>query len=406
MQREASPSPRYMPSRQRSLPALAAAAVLAVLLLGAGCGGAPQPLQEPRPQSEPVPPASPGDGMLLQRLDQYLGHGLDRLEHGAVAEGISQLVSVLAEARAAGSGSPQVKELVDTAQTELGKVEAGLSLEPGPEWLDANKNQITASSVKVGGEGTLEPSIILTYNFGSGKALVTGAPVFFEFIKGSGLLTSSVATNDYGQANCSIARLDDPNQETVVRASLVYRVKDYTYRFEAVSRDFVYVPPARRATIVVLERAGDYVAQDPVILDAVYNGLGEVGLEFSQYNGLLLGQEFMRVFGGDPDSIRRMGVEKEVSYLVMVLNDTYSVDQVELDGRKYNIFKSRTTATTRIIRVSDGKILYSGTVQGIAGQGGRADRAVIDGLRRAAEAMADKLRAEVGKINQALSGNE
>jgi len=345
-----------------------------------------------------------GDNELAQRLNEFLENGLQKLDQGAISEGINHLVSVIAEASAAGSTSGDIRAIVNTAETELTKVAAGLEMEAGTEWVDANKNQISASAIDVGSEYSINPSVILTYNFGAGKALITGAPIYFEFVQGSGLLTNFVATNDYGQANCAIARLDNPNAETIVRASLIYRVKGYSYPFKGITKDFVFIPPARKATILVMEKAGVKIQDDPVILDSVYNRLKDMAFDFSQYNGVLLGDDFMKVFGGDPSSIKRMGLEKEVSYLVMVLNDGYYVNQVELGGKKYNIFKSQTTATARIIRVSDGKIMYSGTVQAVGGQGGSEDKAILDGFRNAAQSMAEKLETDYPEIDKALAG--
>jgi hypothetical protein len=379
--------------------------IIFAVILVSGCPSGPAPVQQPQEETaRPEQPSTTGDAELAQRLNEYLENGLAKIEQGAISEGINQLVTILAEAEGAGSTSGDIRALVDTAETELTKIAAGLEMEAGTEWMDANKNQISASSIDVGADGGLNPSVILTYNFGSGKALITGAPIYFEFVQGSGLLTNFVATNDYGQSNCAIARLDNPNSETIVRASLVYRVKGYSFPFQGISKDFVYVPPARRATILVMEKAGEKIQDDPVILDSVYNRLKDMAFDFSQYNGVLLGDAFMKVFGGDPNEIRRMGLEKEVSYLVMVLNDGYYVNQVELGGKKYNIFKSQTTATTRIIRVSDGKIMYSGTVQAVGGQGGSEEKAILDGFRNAAQAMAEKLAADYPEIDQVLAG--
>jgi hypothetical protein len=385
--------------------------LFAVAILLTGCAGGPQTSGgQGTDGSAAVEPAegtgrsAGADDQLTARLFEYLENGRDKIDQGSISEAISQLVAVLAEAEQAGSVSEEMARAVDEAETDLAKIAAGLSLEPGMEWLDSEKNQITGSSLEVGGSGSLNPSVIVTFNYGSGKVLVPAAPILFSFVKGSGLLTGYVAANDYGQANCAVASLDNPNQETIIRASLVYRVKGYEYAFQGVTRDFVFVPPARRATILVMEKAGDTVQQDPVILDSVYNTLKRISFDFSQYNGLLLGEDFMKVFGGDPQAIRRLGLEKEVSYLVMVLNDGYYVNQVELAGKKYNIFKSQTTATTRIIRVQDGKILYSGTVQGVPGQGGAVDKAVLDGFRNAAQAMAEKLESEFQQIDRALAG--
>jgi hypothetical protein len=390
-------------------------AVTIVLLLGlaiavVGCMTSPA-VEAAGPETgsagaaETPPRGAATDDRLVARLEDYLQNGRDKVDQGSISEGISQLVAVVAEAEAAGGVTEAAAKLVDQAESELAKIRAGLSLDPGMEWLDDNKNQITGSSVDVGGERGLNPSVIVTFNYGAGKVLVPGAPILFEFVQGDGLLTGFVSANDYGQANCAVASLENPNQETIIRASLVYKVKGYNYPFQGITRDFVYVPPARRATILVLEKAADMVQDDPIILDSVYNTLKRIAFDFSQYNGVLLGDDFMKVFGGDPQAIRRLGLEKEVSYLVMVLNDGYYVSQVELAGKKYNIFKSQTTATTRIIRVQDGKILYSGTVQAVPGQGGAVDKAELDGLRNAAQAMAEKLETDFGQIDKALSGS-
>jgi hypothetical protein len=337
-------------------------------------------------------------------MQQYLENGLQKLDQGAISEGIAQLVAVLAEG--ASATDPAAADLERRAETELAKVGAGLSLESGTEWLDANKNQLTASTVDVGGQNSLNPSVILTLNYGgAGKALVTGAPIQFSFVQGGGALTAFVNTNDYGQANCNLASLDSADSESIVRASLVYKIKGFTYAFEEVSRDFVYAPPAHKAAILVLERAGTVIVEDPVILHAVYGKLKAVAFDFSFFNGKLLGEEFLAVFGGDPQAIRKLGLEKDVSYLVMLLNDAYSVRQFEYGGKKYNIWTSKTSASTRVIRVADGKVLYSETVQALEGKGGTAEQAALDGLRNAATAMQDKVAQVLPDIERALAGN-
>lgn len=377
-----------------------------LLLLLAACGSLPESSGggPASPAAEqPAAASSPPAAELMAKLEDYFANGMDKVDRGAYSEGIRQLVTVLAEAEAAGLSAADAAVVARTEQ-ELTKIGAALTLDTGTEWQDAEKNQIRAGSLEVAAGTGITPSVILTVNIGAGRALVPGAPIFFEFVKGGGLLTSLSTTNDYGQANCSLARLDNPSQETVIRASLVYQVRGFSYRFQGVERSFVYVPPARKATILVLEKTADMVAADPVILDSVYNTLKDVAFDFSQYNGVLLGDDFAKVFGGDPRSITSMGLEKEVSYLVMVMNDGYYVNQVELGGKKYNIFKSQTTATTRIIRVADGKIMYSGTAQAVPGQGGTPEKAVLDGFRNAAAAMAQKLEEDLDSITEALTG--
>jgi hypothetical protein len=388
---------------KRFLPA-ALTGFLIVLLLS--CATPPPPVS---------PPAENGGGgvldpaaaaaQLAQRMRQFLENGLHKLDQGAISEGIAQLVAVLAEGASATDSA--AGELKRRAETELAKIRAGLALEAGTEWLDANKNQRIASSVNVGGQSSLNPSVILTLNYGgAGKALVTGAPIQFAFVQGGGVLAALVNTSDYGQANCNLASLDSTDTQSIIRASLVYRVKGFAYAFEGMSRDFVYAPPARKATILALERAGAAVVEDPAVLHAVYSQLKAVAFDFSFYNGKLLGEEFLAVFGGNPQAIRRLGLQTDVSYLVVLMNDAYNVSQVELQGKKYNIWKAQASCSARVIRVADGKVLYSGLVQAVAGQGGTSEKASLDGLRNAASAMQEKVGRDLPEIERALAGKE
>ncbi len=350
--------------------------------------------------------SSPGNNAeLLYKLKELFQNGVDNIYQGAISDGITQLVSVLAEGKKITHPNEEVKSILNEAETTLEKLSASLTMQAGSEWIDRNKNQITASTLDIESKNPLQPSVVLVYNSGSsGSIVVSNAPIVFKFVKGSGLLTAFVTTNNYGKANCSVARFDNPGEENVVRAMLVYRVKGYTYAFENVKRDFVYTPPSRKATILVLEKSKLGVSENPVILDSVYNAIKDVGFDFSQYNGVLMGNSFMRAFGGDPGAIGKLGVEKEISYIVMVLNDCYYLKQIELNGKKYNIYKSMANASVRIIRVSDGKIVYSLSVRNVKGQGGNEEKAVEDALRKASSLIGKKLKGEVSKIKDALLG--
>jgi hypothetical protein len=336
-------------------------------------------------------------------MEDFLGGGRAKIDEGSIMEGARQLVAALAEGNSLPEGSAEARELAGQAQAELTKLASALALDSGVEWLDENKNQRSGSPLEVGSPGAIQPSVVLSYTMGRGRTLVAGAPIVFEFIKGGGVLTGSVTTNEYGQATCSLARLDSQTQESVIRAGVVISAGGLQYRLQGVERDFVYVPPQRRATILALERFPKGTNQPPLVLDSVYNALKAVAFDFSNYDGVLAGDAFSRVFAGDPRAIQALGMQKDVSYLVVVLNDCTAVNQVVLDGKAYNIFKSQTTATTRIIRVADGKILYSGSVANVAGQGGDAAKAAAEGLRKAAAEMGAKLAEDRGEIASVLS---
>ncbi len=343
---------------------------------------------------------------VLYKLRELFQNGVDKIYQGAISDGIKQLVSVLAEGKKITNPNEEIKSIISEAETTLEKLSASLTMQAGSEWIDKNKNQITVSTLNIGTKKTLQPSVVLVYSSGSsGSIVVSNAPIVFRFVKGSGLLTGFVTTNDYGKANCSIAKFDNPQEENVIRAMLVYRVKGYTYTFENVKRDFVYTPPSRKATILVMEKSKLGISENPFILDSVYGKIKDVGFDLSEYNGVLLGSKFMRVFGGDPFAINELGLKKEISYIVMVLNDCYYLKQVELNGKKYNIYRSMANATTRIIRISDGKIMYSGSVQGVKGQGNNEEKSVEDALKKAAKAMGEKLERDFPEIKSVLLGD-
>jgi hypothetical protein len=375
-------------------------AASAVLLLAALLAFLPAGCQSTAPAPKP---ASSGQKDPAALMNDYLAAGRQKIDEGSVVEGARQLVAVLGELEKLQAPSAPAVEAAEQAQADLTRLAAALSLDSGVEWLDANKNQLSGSTIDVGSPGAMQPSVILSYNMGRGRTLVAGAPIAFEFTRGGGALTGFVSTNEYGQATCSVASLDTQAGESVIRASLAVTVNGYTWRPQGLVRDFLFVPPARRATILAMERHPQGTSQPPLILDPVYNALKGVAFDFSHYDGVLMGEAFARVFSGDPKAIQALGVQKEVSYLVMVLNDCAAVNQVVIDGKTYNIYRSRTTATTRIIRVADGKILYSAAVQSVQGQGGDAAKAIQDGLRKAAAEMADRLTKDLAEIGAALA---
>jgi hypothetical protein len=127
------------------------------------------------------------------------------------------------------------------------------------------------------------------------------------------------------------------------------------------------------------------------------------------HNSYLSADEFTRVYAGKKESIARLGLEEGISYLVVLLNDCYSVRQLEMGGRKLNLFVSDAKATTRIIRVADGKVMFQKSIElskskNTHGQGGSEEKAVVDVLRRASHAMAQALESSFAEIRRTLTG--
>jgi hypothetical protein len=398
---------------------LAAAVVILAVLVS--CATAPKPAAGPGPTevaaggTKPATATQQGSQAAstgsteVAALQKYLDDAYQKMDQGLVSEGILSFVTILSEVSRASSPSDDAKQFAKTAEEELTRIGSALSLTAGVEWMDADKNQVPGSTLDIGTPKARSPSVTVTYSYGGSKATVNGAPVVFEFAKGSGVLVTPVTTNEYGQANTTVTSLDSVKTENIVRATVSYRVKGYSYTFKGATRDFAYLPPVRKATILVLQRATfedgkTVVSDDPVIANEVQNVLVKVDFQFTQYNGKLLGDQFSKVYGGDVTATKALGAELGVSYLVMVLSDCYYIKQVELNGKKYEIYKSKTNATTKIIRVDDGAILYSSTVQSIDGQANTPDKAAIDGFRNTATKAAEQLTGKVGEISKALVG--
>ena len=80
-----------------------------------------------------------------------------------------------------------------------------------------------------------------------------------------------------------------------------------------------------------------------------------------------------------------------------------------MGGRKLNLFVSDARATTRIIRVADGKVMYQVSVErakdsGTHGQGNSRQIAIADVLKETSLDMADALERDLLKINRIMTG--
>jgi hypothetical protein len=342
---------------------------------------------------------------ILQNMEQLLESGVGKLREGLISEAMKRLVSVLAEHQKLSRSFPQASEVAQAAQIELAKLQTSLALEADPLWLDESMNQKVGSTL----DAAAGPVVILTWRTETGRSLVFNAPIRFDFIEGSGTLTAEVNTDAYGQASCVVGKFDQPQREQVIRASLSIRAGDFVYPMQGVYRDFLFAPPANRATIFVLERSKQGVSEDPYILSPVFETLKKLDYDFSLYNSYLSTDEFARIYAGERESIARLALEEGISYLIVLLNDCYSVRQLEMGGRKLNLFVSEAKATTRIIRVADGKVMFQKSIERSKsnnnhGQGGSEEKAILDALRQASHEMARALDSSFAEVRKSLTG--
>jgi hypothetical protein len=345
---------------------------------------------------------------VADKMKQYLENGKAKIDYGSISEGIKQLVSVLAEKSKITSPGDEINAIAKQAEIELTKLKAAISMEAEPsQWIDKTLNQISGSTIDV----KPQPSILLTIDTGIGRSIVANAPIVFRFTKGSGVLSGIVNTNDYGQADCKIVRFDNAKEENIIRASIVFKEKDFIYELEGLTRDFVYMPPARNATILVLEKSELGASSDPGMADAVFNSLKAVDFQFSVFNGSFKEEQFGKVFGGDKDAISKLGLAEGVSYLVAVYSECYSVNQQVFNGKKYDMYISEARATTRVIRVADGKVLYDTKIvrdhaHSTHGQGNSKEKAILNVLNLTTDDMTAKIKEDFSEIDKALTGKD
>ena len=315
------------------------------------------------------------------------------------AEAIRSYVTVLALSREAGTA--EAIRFGSQAEAELVLIGNRLSLEPGDGWIGPVGAQVAAPSRSVGREGALQPSVFLFENFAAAKSPIADAPIRFEFVRGGGVLTSSVSTDLYGRATAILSRLDTPSSEAVVRAYPAFSIRGFTYAFRNIQRDFSYLPPSNVAKVVALERGPEGAVQNPQVLDSVASILKGAGLSSAPLDGKLLGTGFDRVFGGDPPSIRALAASTGASYFAFVVSDASPARQMEYGGKKYNIFTSDCKTTIRIIR-DDGTIVFALPLDPIRGQGGTASASVSDAFLKAREALSSELNRRVADIRKAV----
>lgn len=357
-----------------------------------------RPTAEGRNRAESVDP----DRTTLE-AETFLANGRAAAASGKYAEAIRNYVTVLAFADGAGKNA-EIAASGREARTELESIGAALSLQPQAQWLDEGGVQIEGDCLTAGTGQSLNPGVLLTLTAGIGTYVVADAPIRFTFRTGSGAIVGTVTTDAYGQANSTILSFDSPAEKHVIRAVVEFSVPGFTYTFENTFRDFVYLPPARTATLLVSEKSELGVSTNPLVLDEAFNAFEGLGLEFSPYNAALMENDFTALYGGDQDMIARFGRETGASYLFIVSIECHDVRQAAVHGRTYEIFASFATANFRIIRAGDRRILYSLPLDRIRGQGPSGPAAVEDVFRTAREELTAAIRSRIREIEHALGG--
>ena len=344
--------------------------------------------------------AAPTGDSAVSEMSDYLAKAQDAIDANHLAEAIRSYVAVLALAEDHPSADATVK--ASTAEAELAKIGTRLSLEPASAWVDPKGSQISGDTRSLGKDGALQPSVYLFENFGTGKSPVGDAPIYFEFTTNSGSLLSFVTTDVYGKANTTVAKLDEPGKDAVIRAYPVFKSRGKTYSFRSASRDFAYLPPASVVRVLALESSPYGVSDNPGTVDAVAAVLKDAGLEVLPFNAKLTVADFQKAYDGDAKALSSLGVDAISPYAAFVIVEVAEARQVELNGKKYNIFTAPANLNFRLVRLG-GSIVYSMPLDGIRGQGASQEAAVEDAYRRARNGIGPALQKRMDELAAALT---
>jgi hypothetical protein len=336
----------------------------------------------------------------LEEMSGYLVKAQDAADSNHLSEAIRSYVTVLALAENNPSAEADAK--AKEASAQLARIGTRLSLEPSGEWLDPKGTQIASDTRSLGKEGGLSPAVYLFENYGTGKSPVADAPILFEFETNSGSLVSFVTTDAYGKANTTVAKLDEPGKNAVIRAYPVFKSRGRTYAFHSIFRDFSYLPPANVVKVLALESCESVPSDTPGTIDAVASVLKETGLSILPFNANLAPESFRKAYGGDVEALSSLGVNPSSPYAAFVLVEVAEPRQMEMNGKKYNIFTAAATVCFRLVR-ADGSIVYSQPIDGVKGQGGNREAAIADTYKRARSYIGPELRKRLDAIQNSLA---
>jgi hypothetical protein len=336
----------------------------------------------------------------LDEMSNYLAKAQDAADSNHLSEAIRSYVTVLALAEE--NSSPDAGAKAKEASAQLARIGTRLSLEPSGEWLDPKGTQIAGDSRKLGKEGGLPPSVYLFESFGTGKSPVADAPILFKFETNSGSLVSFVTTDAYGKANTTVAKVDEPGKNAVIRAYPVFKSRGRTYAFHTVFRDFAYLPPANVVKVLALESSDSGPSENAGTVDAVAAALKETGLECLPFNAKLAPEGFRKAYAGDVKALASLGINAASPYAAFVLVEVAPARQMEMNGKKYNIFTAATSINFRLVR-ADGSIVYSLPIDGVKGQGGTKEASVADAFKRARNVLGPELRKRLEAIQDSLT---
>ena len=118
-----------------------------------------------------------------------------------------------------------------------------------------------------------------------------------------------------------------------------------------------------------------------------------------------MGKDFDLLYNGSRELAGRIGNDTGVSYLFILMIDCYDVRQISMNGKAYDIFSSYATAGLRVVRVSDGRIVYSLAVEKVRGQGNDTESSVRDVFAKSRQELSSALKMKLSELGTAIKSS-
>lgn len=315
------------------------------------------------------PPAGPQAGPPAEKLDAALNRAEASLDLGNYADAMREYARLVITA----SRTPQA----DFAESELERFGDALLIEPSSEWMGADGAQRALPVRQLASGEEALPAVIVTVSEGPARVAVHALTVRFSWFAGERRLGDfSVPTSEFGTARSPVPA-DTPSTANLrVTARPVVDIDGHVVPIGVASVEFRYRAPETLVLALTGAVLDNEVQAVPGFSDALTAGLNPMG-------GLVVADasnraEYIGALSLQADSVEQVLDESGTALLALAALDVQNVNQMEYQGKLYDIWRADGIVRFSVLDGIDGSTLMSIAGEPVSGQGGNASAALSD----------------------------
>lgn len=341
-------------------------------------------------------PDGPGESRAAAaRLRAYRVAADEALTDRHLVQGAASLAALVSEGRRYLASSPSdpdgLGELVATADADLRRMVASLSLEASDEWRYKGAMLDGVVEEAARGAGPM-PAVTLLSSYSFGKAVVPDAHIRFEVVSGIALSPGSATTDEYGRAERPLAQVG--GVPLIVRASLELLPGVVLEGMDLPSVEFRY-HPANQSVLLALRPAGSLPAgAEGTLRGTASDALASLGL--------------VSVPGDAPIAAvaaAELAVEarrRGASYAAELRAGLSEPRRMVYQGLAYDIYTVEASGSLALLS-SAGELLFSLPVTATTGRGGTPAAAAAAALAAFSAALPQAAGAGRGAFEAAIA---